>query len=48
MNEHGQVVSTGYNGMPIGCRDDDFSWGKNKVNLHQDKSSYGRLADTRS
>lgn len=28
VNPQHKIVGTGYNGMPIGCHDDDFPWGK--------------------
>ncbi|KAK5644036.1 hypothetical protein RI129_007881 [Pyrocoelia pectoralis] len=28
VNEENKIVGIGYNGMPIGCNDDDFPWGK--------------------
>ncbi|OXU16903.1 hypothetical protein TSAR_004475 [Trichomalopsis sarcophagae] len=28
VNEDKKIVGVGYNGMPIGCNDDDFSWKK--------------------
>ncbi|KAI5752281.1 hypothetical protein M8J77_015510 [Diaphorina citri] len=29
VNEDNKIVGTGYNGMPIGCSDDEFPWDKN-------------------
>ncbi|KAJ2941160.1 hypothetical protein O0L34_g10394 [Tuta absoluta] len=29
VNRDKKIVGIGYNGMPIGCDDDDFPWGKN-------------------
>ncbi|XP_072945355.1 deoxycytidylate deaminase [Epargyreus clarus] len=29
VNEDNQIVGIGYNGMPIGCSDDEFPWAKN-------------------
>lgn len=29
VNNDNKIVGIGYNGMPIGCNDDDFPWGKN-------------------
>ncbi|MCR4615867.1 MAG: dCMP deaminase family protein [Clostridiales bacterium] len=26
VNEHNKIMSVGYNGLPIGCDDDDFPW----------------------
>lgn len=28
VNEYNKIVGAGYNGLPIGCSDDDFPWGK--------------------
>lgn len=28
VNSQNKIVGAGYNGMPIGCDDDDFPWGK--------------------
>ncbi len=28
-----RILSLGYNGMPIGCSDDDFPWGKDGASL---------------
>lgn len=29
VNQKNKIVGAGYNGMPIGCNDDDFSWNRN-------------------
>lgn len=29
VNADNKIVGVGYNGLPIGCEDDDFPWGKN-------------------
>ena len=29
VNSNNIIISTGYNGMPIGCNDDDMPWGRN-------------------
>lgn len=29
VNQHNKIVGAGYNGLPIGCSDDDFPWVKN-------------------
>ncbi|XP_050355728.1 deoxycytidylate deaminase [Nymphalis io] len=29
VNKDNKIVGIGYNGLPIGCSDDDFPWGKN-------------------
>lgn len=36
-----KIVGTGYNGMPIGCSDDDFPWGKNNPSDVDNKYLYG-------
>ena len=43
MNMHKQIVSIGYNGMPVGCHD-DLPWGKakDKAIQEEDKHNYGR------
>ena len=28
INEKKKIVGIGYNGLPIGCSDDDFPWGR--------------------
>lgn len=28
VNDKNKIVGTGYNGLPIGCHDDEFSWSK--------------------
>lgn len=28
VNKQNKIVGAGYNGLPIGCSDDDFPWGK--------------------
>lgn len=28
VNEHHKIISVGYNGMPIGCSDDEFPWSR--------------------
>lgn len=30
VNKENRILSVGYNGFPIGCSDDDFSWKRNK------------------
>ncbi|XP_047538927.1 deoxycytidylate deaminase [Vanessa atalanta] len=29
VNKENKILGIGYNGFPIGCKDDDFPWGKN-------------------
>lgn len=36
-----KIVGTGYNGMPTGCDDDDFPWGKNNSSKLENKYLYG-------
>ena len=45
VNEHQQIVSIGYNGMPIGCPDSDLPWGKAKASKEEDKHNYGKSAN---
>ncbi|KAL1462207.1 hypothetical protein WDU94_014062 [Cyamophila willieti] len=40
VNEANKIVGTGYNGMPIGCSDDDFPWDKNTPNELDSKYLY--------
>ena len=28
VDEHNIIISTGYNGLPIGCSDDEYSWAR--------------------
>lgn len=42
VNEDKQIVGIGYNGMPKGCNDDEFSWCKNSNDDSlKNKSLYG-------
>ena len=34
------IISVGYNGMPRGCGDDDFPWGKNNKDYEDNKYPY--------
>lgn len=36
-----RIVSLGYNGMPKGCSDDEFPWGKNTASKMDSKFLYG-------
>lgn len=36
-----KIVGTGYNGMPIGCDDDNFPWGKSNSSKLENKYFYG-------
>lgn len=40
VNEDKQIVGIGYNGMPKGCSDDEFSWCKNSNDSLKNKSLY--------
>lgn len=37
-----KIVGTGYNGMPFGCSDDDFPWGKTNPSKLENKYLYGK------
>lgn len=43
VNDENQIVSVGYNGMPKGCSDDVFPWGKSSNKL-KSKYLYGMLS----
>ena len=34
VNDHNKILSVGYNGMPIGCNDDDMPWEREGDPLH--------------
>lgn len=36
-----KIVGTGYNGMPFGCSDDEFPWGKDNPSQLENKYFYG-------
>lgn len=40
-NDTSKIISTGYNGMPTGCNDDDFPWGKSNSSSLHNKFKYG-------
>ncbi|CAG4976362.1 unnamed protein product [Colias eurytheme] len=40
VNKENKIVGIGYNGMPIGCSDDQFPWGKNTPSPLDSKSLY--------
>ncbi|XP_066262957.1 deoxycytidylate deaminase [Euwallacea similis] len=40
VNENNVMVGVGYNGMPIGCSDDQFPWTKNSKNKLENKHFY--------
>lgn len=35
VNDHNKILSVGYNGMPIGCNDDDMPWERKESLLIQ-------------
>lgn len=41
-NQH-KIVGIGYNGMPIGCSDDDLPWGKTSEDPLETKYPYGKF-----
>lgn len=43
VNEDNKIVGTGYNGMPMGCSDDIFPWGKNTQDELDSKYMYGKF-----
>ncbi|KAJ0172598.1 hypothetical protein K1T71_011737 [Dendrolimus kikuchii] len=40
VNNENKIVGIGYNGMPLGCSDDDFPWGKNTPSPLDNKHLY--------
>lgn len=42
VNQENKIVGIGYNGMPIGCSDDEFPWQKQSDNPIENKFLYGR------
>ncbi|CAD6186282.1 unnamed protein product [Caenorhabditis auriculariae] len=40
VNEDKVIVGTGYNGLPAGCDDDKFPWGKGNENPLENKYAY--------
>ncbi|XP_066153214.1 deoxycytidylate deaminase [Euwallacea fornicatus] len=40
VNENNIIVGVGYNGMPLGCNDDEFPWAKNSKNKLENKYLY--------
>ncbi|CAL7945221.1 unnamed protein product [Xylocopa violacea] len=40
VNEENKIVGIGYNGMPLGCSDDEFPWTKSSTDTLQRKSLY--------
>ena len=41
VNEDKKIVGVGYNGMPIGCSDDQFPWNKEQKSKLDTKYLYG-------
>ncbi|XP_012255762.2 deoxycytidylate deaminase [Athalia rosae] len=46
VNKDKKIVGVGYNGMPIGCDDDEFPWDKNSPNVLETKYLYVCHAET--
>ena len=42
VNKDKRIVGVGYNGMPNGCDDDVFPWGKKKYGDFEGKKMYGK------
>lgn len=40
VNENKKIVAVGYNGMPIGCNDNDFPWSVKEGSLENTKYAY--------
>ena len=40
VDKRNKIVSIGYNGLPIGCDDDDFPWGREAENILDTKYPY--------
>lgn len=43
VNVENKIVGIGYNGMPVGCNDDEMPWGRNPENLLESKQLYGEF-----
>lgn len=43
VNDEKRIVGVGYNGMPTGCSDDQFSWKKASSNSLDTKYLYGKF-----
>lgn len=41
VNENKVIVGIGYNGMPKGCKDNEFPWGKSSLDSLENKFMYG-------
>ena len=42
VNDDNKIVGVGYNGMPIGCDDDEFPWKKDPNDKLNSKYLYGK------
>lgn len=42
VNPSKKIVGIGYNGMPLGCSDDQLPWGKSSSNKLETKYMYGK------
>lgn len=40
VNEENKIVGIGYNGMPVGCHDDEMPWGRDSDNILETKQLY--------
>jgi dCMP deaminase len=40
VDRQGNLIGSGYNGMPRGCHDDEFPWGKGSTNTLENKHLY--------
>ena len=40
VSEDNKILSLGYNGLPIGCSDDEFTWERTGENYHETKYAY--------
>lgn len=45
VNDDKRIVGIGYNGMPRGCDDNEFPWGKSSPNNLETKYLYGTVYD---
>lgn len=42
VNREKRIISTGYNGMPNGCSDENMPWGKHSPDKLKNKQLYGK------
>lgn len=40
VSDENKIVGIGYNGLPIGCNDDEFPWSKESTNVLENKYMY--------